>query len=390
MVVFLIALPHLGYSDELASSMYVIILAIIPGVLSTIQGAVFIAHQRVEFVTYTTLVSTIVSLGTSWYLLARGYGIISLVVAFVVVQFLIMICYFYFINRYIAALHWEFDFSSVWPLVQKIRTFAALSILGGLFSRPEIIILSIVYSETQIGLYSAALKTVDLWHTALQMYMVNVFPVLSRSYKLADRRHQIILEKSIKYLLAISLPLSVGMAAAAEPIVNLLYGSGFELSVVALRLMVWNVPLFSLHSVLWRVLAARDQQGLVLRVRLIALFFRLTSGYLLISSWGVLGAAIVTTSSLLLNNVLLALYVKQDGTRLNLVRVGWRFALAALVMGVWAWAFSHRLALWLLVPGAASIYVLLVFLFRAFSPDDFALVRRIWQPQGSRESFSTE
>jgi O-antigen/teichoic acid export membrane protein len=382
---FLIALPHLGYSAELATSMYVIILAIIPGTLGTIQGAVFVAHQRVEFVTYTTLVATIVNIAVSVYLLMIGHGAISLVIAFVVVQWVVMFCYFYFINRHIVVLHWEFDFSFALSLLREIKTFAVLSVLGGLFARPEVIILSIVQNETQIGFYSAALKAVDVWHIIPQIYMTNVFPVLSRSYHLADEKSQIILGKSVKYFLAMSLPLSVGMAVAAEPIVNLLYGSGFEPSIVALRLLAWNVPLFSLSSILWRALAARGQQSLVLRVRIITLLTRLGGGYLLISSLGSLGAAITAVTNLLLNTLLLLLYIKQDKTRLNLLHAGWRFALAALVMGLLTWALSPHLHLVFLVPMAGVVYGLLVFLLKAFSPDDFALFRQIWQPQIARE-----
>src|SRR5437870_44247 len=49
--------PHLGYSSELMASVYVVILAAIPGTLKTIQEAVFIAHQRVEFITYSTAIA---------------------------------------------------------------------------------------------------------------------------------------------------------------------------------------------------------------------------------------------------------------------------------------------------------------------------------------------
>ena len=380
-VAFVLALPYLGYSDELSVSMYVIVLAIIPGTLNTIQNAVFVAHQRVEFVTYTTLISTIANIAISLYLLMSGYGVTSLLIAFVVMQYLVAIFYFYFINRHIAVLRWEFDFSFALSLLRGVKTFAALSILGGLFARPEIIILSLVHTEAQIGLYSAALRIVDLWHMIPQTFMINVFPVLSRSYHLADQKSRTIQEKSIKYLLAISLPLSVGMAVTAKPIVSLVYGTNFANSIPALQLLAWNVPLFSLSSVLWRVLAARGQQDLVLRVRIITLFTRLGGGYVLISQFGVVGAAITAMTNLLFNVFLLIMYIKQDGTQIDLFRTGWRFAISALGMGIFTWTLSGHLHLGILVPLAAVVYALLVFLFKAFAPEDIVLLGKIWQPE---------
>jgi O-antigen/teichoic acid export membrane protein len=381
LALFWAVLPYLGYSAELTTSMYIIVLALIPGTLNAVQQSVFVAHQRVKFVTYTTFFSAILNIGVSIYLLRQGYGVVGLMATLVVIQYLVMIAYFYFISRYITRLHWEFEFSFARQMLREIKTFAALSILGALFAQPEIIILSLLASEAQVGYYSAAFKVAGLWLFISQIYMTNVYPVLSRSFHLEDQKFQIIRDKSIKYLLAISLPLAVGIMVTAEPIVNLLYGPGFEVSVLPLQILAWNIPLAFVSAVLWRVLAARDQQDLVLWVRIITLVTRIGGGLLLIASLASLGAAISTTANLLLNTLLLGFYIKRDGSQLRFVSLGWRFGLAALGMGILTWAFSHQLRLWTLVPLAGVIYTGLVFLLRAFSPDDWALFRKIWQPK---------
>src|SRR4051812_6053656 len=143
MALSLIVLPHLGYSRELAVGVFIVILAIVPGTLSTIQEAVFVAHQRAEFISYTTLAASVANIGVCVYLLAHGYGVLSLLVTFLVIQYAVAICYFFFINRSITALHWEFKFPFAISLLREMKTFAALSLLGGLFARPEVVILSI-------------------------------------------------------------------------------------------------------------------------------------------------------------------------------------------------------------------------------------------------------
>jgi O-antigen/teichoic acid export membrane protein len=381
MAVFLVILPYLGYSDELELSMYVVILAIIPGTLNTVQHATFVAHQRVEFVMYTRFVATIVNVGLSVLLLIQGYGVVSLLIAFVVVEYLVMFFFFFFINRYITRLRWEFEFSFARKLVWEMRTFAALSILAALFAQPEVIILSLVKDEEQVGYYSAAMKLVGFWYFISQMYMANVYPVLSRSYQLADEKFQIIQDKSIKYLLALSLPLTAGIVATAGPIIELFYGPGFETAVLPLQILAWNVPLAYVSAVLWRVLAARDQQDSVLWVRIITLFTRLGGGYALSVWLAATGAAISVPVNLLLNAVLLGLYIKRSGIQLHFLSLGWRFALAATVMGVSAWLLGSRFQLWILVIVAAAVYLGMVLLLKAFSADDLALFRQIWQPK---------
>lgn len=370
--------PHLGYSPELAASVYVVILATVAGTLRSIQEAVFVAHQRVEFITYTTLATSVLNLVVCLYLLKNGYGVVSLVGAFVIIQYLINALYFLFTARYVTKLDWAFDFRFALSLIREIKSFAGSSLLGGLFSRPEIFILSLMKNEAEIGFYSAALKLVDLWALIPQTYMANVFPVLAQSYQAADQKAQLILDRSIKYLLAVSLPLAAGIFVAAQPIVRLIYGPGFEPSVVAVRLLAWQIPLVCLFAVLWRVLVARGQPDQLLRAQAVTTFGRLAGGCWLISSFASLGAAITTPVSALLFNVLLAYYVRRDGTRLRLFRLGWRLALAAFGMAVLIWPLSRQLQLWVLVPLAAAIYAALFILLRAFSPDDYDLFRKLW------------
>jgi O-antigen/teichoic acid export membrane protein len=386
MVVFAGVLPHLGYSVELTSGVYVVILAIIPGTLNTIQYAVFIAHQRVEFVFYTRLVGTVINVGLSLYLLLHGYGIVSLLIAFVVVEYVVMFFLFFFINRHIVRLHWEFELASAGKLVWEMRTFAALSILAALFAQPEVILLSLVVTEEQIGYFSAAIKLVAIWYVISQMYMSNVYPILSRTYRLAEQQFQFLQDKSNKYLLAIALPLTVGLIAAAEPIVRLAYGPGFEAAVLPLQILALSIPSAYVGAVLWRVLAARNQQNSVLWVRIITLITRLGGGYLLILRWGVMGAAISTSANLLLNTLLLALYIRRDGIPLKIFQLSWRFMLAALVMGAVTWALRDQLVLWVLIPLAGIVYVLLVVLLKGFAADDITLFRQVLRPSSEPKS----
>jgi len=367
---FLGFLPLLRFSAEMASGLRVIALAVIPGVLKTILEGVFVAHQRMEFVTYTTFIAAIANTGLSLLLLFEGYGIVSLIVAFVIGQYVLMALYSYFINKYIARLRWKVDFSFLIQVGREVRTFAALAVLAGLFSRPEIIILSLVSTAAQVGFYSAALRVVNVWQLFPQIYMMNVFPVLSYTYLTGDPEVYRILDRSIKYLLALSLPLMVGIVVAADSILVVLYGPGFQASVIPLRLLAVNIPLQAVSSVLWRVLVARGQQAFVLRALAANTLAELVGGYFLICRCASVGASIISPLIFVSYVVCLAVYARRSGARLRLTALGWRFAVASLAMGALILPLSHRLTLWSLIPLASSMYVGFTILLRAFSADD--------------------
>ncbi len=377
---FLAALPHLGFSAELTTAIGVVIVAVPAAVVKTLQRAVFIAHQRVTFVTYTVIASTLVNFSVCIYLLVQGYGIVSLLATLVILEYASVAVYFYLINRFIAPLSWRFGLTNCIRLLGEIKSFAALSVLGALFTRPEVILLSFLRDEVEVGLYIAALKVVNLCYFLPGVYMTNVFPVLSRSYHESAQKFRFIQDTSIKYLLVVSLPLTVGTVVVAEPIIDLLYGPGFETSVLLLQILMWSLPIQAMTAVLWRVLAARNQQSLDLRARAVGIIVRLGGGYLLISSLASLGASMSVLAGLLVNGLLLVHYVNREGARLQFSRLGWRCALAAMGMGVVAWTLAYKLQLWAVVPLAVAVYAALAVVFRVFSPEDVALFRKTWEP----------
>lgn len=363
-----VVIPYLGYSVEMAQSIHIALLAIIPGTLIGMQQAVFVAYQRVELQTYVACIFTILQLGTGYYLLSYGYAVTSLVVAFVVGAYGVAICRFFIIHAWVVPLRWEFHSSFALALLRELRVFAASSMLGGLLARPEIIILSFVETAAQVGLYSAALKLADVWNLLPDAYMANVFPVLSRSYYRAEREAQAIQNQAIQHLLTLSLPLAVGVAMIARPVVLLVYGPEFESASVLLCILTWSLPLSYLHCVFWRILIARGNQDANVRAQTITAVARLSSGCVLVRMFGGLGAATTTVMNLLLHCCLLAYFIRKDGIRLYLMLLSWRPAAATLIMGAFLFVASPQRSLWALIPEAIALYlsslIVLHWLFR--------------------------
>ena len=136
---------------DLGAAVAIVMFAVCARILNTIQEAVFVAHHRVAFQTYATFGVGVLNLVAATVLLANGHGVVSLLAAYVVIQYLVTFWYFLLINRYIMRVRWEFELATARALIRELKTFTALSVLGALFARPEIIILSIVAGPEEVG-----------------------------------------------------------------------------------------------------------------------------------------------------------------------------------------------------------------------------------------------
>ncbi len=376
---FQLVLPSLHFSHDLSRALYVIVWAVFPAGLKAIQESVFIAFHRAEFLTYSALVAAIVNIVATLYLLLRGYGVVSLVLAFTIVQFVVAIFYFYAISHYITRVRWHFSPRFALNMIYEVRAFTGSSLIQGFLSRPELILLSFAKNDAQLGFYSAALRIVDLWQLIPRSFMTSVFPLLSNFYHGGDQRTVVIREKSIKYLLAISFPVMAGLFITAHPVLRLLYGSGFSASVTPLRILTFTIPLGSLWAVLWRVLSARGEHDATFKSQAIALVARLVVGYFVIRLFASTGAAISSVVGAVIIDVLLTYHIRRDGTRLGFRRLIGRWAIATLAMAAVTTILQQYLRLWAVIPASVVVYLGAAVILRAFSEDDVLLFRTIWR-----------
>jgi len=97
--------------------------------------------------------------------------------------------------------------------------------------------------------------------------------------------------------------LGVGMAAAvllyffSAPIINLVFGDGFDPSILALRILAWLMIPFSINIYLSASLISVRQERRVLITFLVSLVILVVLNLLLIPDFGVVGACIATLAA---------------------------------------------------------------------------------------------
>lgn len=370
-------IPHLGYLPSTQTGIYIISSALVAEALLIVLNATFIAHEKAALIAATGLLNVLGRVAFSLLALYLGFGVITLLVIYAAFVFLSLILGLFFLKRYIVTPHWEFDWHFLLAMLRELKVFAALAILGGLFSQSEVIILSLIGGETQVGYYSAALKLVTIWSMVPTSYMTAMFPVLSVAFGESRQKAIYLQNKSLKYMIAAAFPLAVGITFTAGAIIPLIYGEGFGQSITVLRILSWFLPVAFINMVLWRALIVRGEQDVVFRTQFSSEIIQVLLAILLIPDFGVHGAAWALLGGNLSFTLLNIYYVQRDKTPLPLVRLGWRFVFASMVMGLFVLFFASRLNLFLLIPAAMVVYLAMISLLRAFSSDDLLLFKQV-------------
>lgn len=369
--------PHLGYLPQTQTGLYIISAAIIPEALNVVIFTIFISHQKAKYYSITSILTILGRIFASLVALRLGFGVLSLIGVYATFSYISFLLNLAFLWHYVAAPHWEFNFHFLVNMLRELKYFAGTTMLNALFSQSEVIILSLMLGETQVGFYSAALKLVTVWSMISTSYMTATFPVMTATFQESRQKALSLQNRSLKYLLALAFPLAVGITVAAGRIIPLFYGTGFDNSISALRLLAWYLPLAFCNTVLYRVLYVRSEQHVVFKVQLTTEIVQVLLAISLIPSLGVNGAALALLGGNLLYALFSVYFVQRNRQSLPLLQLSWRLATASMLMGLITWLLMPKFHLFVLIPGAALVYIAALFILRAFSSEDLILFKHI-------------
>jgi len=233
----------------------------------------------------------------------------------------------------------------------------------------DTILLSILKTSADVGIYNAAYKVVENISFFPAMFVGLVMPIMSR-YIFGDRKKfNLVADKTFKVFLILTTPLFLGTIFLAQPIINLIGGSGFSESVLVLRLLAAAMAFIFFGSFFTNVIIAGNLQRKLMGILLVCAIFNISLNLIFIPRYSYVGAAITSsiTEGLV---VLLSGFVAWRGlkyfpsfSKLPLI------LLSGVGMSMTMYYF-HFLSFFILAPFSALIYFALLWVFGTVSVDE--------------------
>jgi len=164
-------------------------------------------------------------------------------------------------------------------------------VVGNLYGRIDIVLLSVLASKSQVALYGLAYKLVDGLRGMPQYIVVTLFPEFARIAESPDRVSQI-MQKAFAVILVGTVPLFVFCVVFAKEIVEVVGGEGFTGAALVLQILMIGVACTYFNSIYAGVLVALNKQSWALKIVLWLLPVNVVLNLALIPLWGARGAAL--------------------------------------------------------------------------------------------------
>jgi len=261
-------------------------------------GAIFQSYQRLVYYSSITIVKSGLLLLFAFIFLRYFKTVLAPTLGLLVSSLLIIFIYSPAIIRLIP---WKAK--TVWNRVsaKKFVWFGVqiffTGLGGAILLNTDIIMLTFFKSTVEVGLYNAAIPIANLI-SYLGMALCTVFfPMFSEF--IARKMHSKIeyaLKELYKYSIALALPAVAIILTFPNIIIKTFFGADYVSASIALQILIWGIFINLIAMINYTFFNANNKPFTVTKIYFIGAILNLILNFFFIPKFGIIGAAITTTT----------------------------------------------------------------------------------------------
>ncbi len=265
---------------------------------------------------------------------------------------------------------------SIWKeIVNKSYPLTFSIFFNMIYLRADILILSLIRSQHEVGLYGAAYKILDVLTQIPIMFMGLMIPLITSAFINNNiAKLTTLIQKSAYCFLIVGMPLIAGGIILATPLMKLVAGDAFASSGIFAQILFLALIGAFIGALYGHIIVALNEQKKTIRIYMYVAIFGLLLYIIVIPYFGALGAAWITVVCELLAGILLARFVHtKTNISFPITIILLKTSLATIIMCavIIALSFLHVL---ILVCVGIIVYITTMYILKIISPDEIRLL----------------
>jgi O-antigen/teichoic acid export membrane protein len=368
----------MGYAPTTSQPILILGLSLIPDCLNNVGGAVLAAHERFEALLAGGIIASVVKLGGGIAAIGGHFGLEGVGWAWVAGSLLgmipVLIAAYQLIKPYrpLTGLDKKFWMDNL----RLALPFLVISFLLTLEYQTDVVILSTLRDETEVGWYGAVTTLVFALTMLAQGYRAAIYPRMAYYHRTAPDKLKSLYERSFFYLGALALPMAAGLTLLSREIIHLIYGPKFASAILPLQIISWFLLFNSLNIPNARLMAVHERQNRLVSFFLGSMGINILLNLILDPTLGAIGAAIARLCSTLIFFLINYLFVTRQLQPHHLGKALARPVEAVIVMGAVVW-LVRPLNLWLAISSGIFSYVFVLWLQRGLTTEEREWLSRL-------------
>ena len=379
-MVFLILFVHLmGYSEEIILYTIVFSVSILFITLTNSISSIFKAVERMEFVLLIAIVSSTALLVSIITMVYFKESLFKIIIFRVLALFLgLIIGYIILIKKFI-----KFEFSIDLPFIKRLLAnafpFLTNGIIHVLYLNTDIILLSKIKGGLHVGWYTAAANDLFFGLFIIPAAISTItYPIFSRQYKDDIDRLGNSCNFTIKILIILGVPISVGTFILAPQIINSIFGSQYENSIAVLRIFAIAISFAFIRDPLGFGLAVIGKIKTLMWLNIFFLALNIILNLILIPIYAEIGAAIASVICIILSLPTTYYILKNKINNLRTIKNYFKPSIAALIMGFIVYTLNGFNLIAVIIIGAI-VYLFTILILKTFESEELLMLKGLFK-----------
>lgn len=221
------------------------------------------------------------------------YFIISTLLVSMGINFLLVV----YLSRRFIKFYPSFDFEYWKKFLKQSAPLGIGAIVSFMYFKADSILLSILKTPADVGLYGAAYKVVENVSFFPAMIVGLTMPLFTFHLSSNREKFEKMVNKNFKVFLILVLPIIIGAQFLADGIIGIIAGSGYEVSANILRILVFALAFIFFGTLFNNVLVAARLQKSLLWILVAGAVFNITSNLIFIPKFSYFAPAVTSVST---------------------------------------------------------------------------------------------
>ncbi|WP_407281983.1 flippase [Methanolobus sp. WCC1] len=334
-------------------------LSLLLGAISP-YGVIYEISFKMKYSVLFSLVSRIFLLAAVLTVIYMDIGILWLVFVTVFADAIHSFLMFIFSKKIIKP-SFKIDFNLWKRLLKESLPLALSSFFIIIFFRIDVIMLSMMKGDYDVGIYSSAFRLTEAVLFIPSTFMISMYPLLSQYFEKAQQTFVFTYLKALKYLFNSAFLLALFLYLLSEEIILAIYGIDFLESADVFKILSWATAILFINYLFGSLLVSANKQSVTTISTALCAFMNIMINYILIPHYSYVGAAIATVITQALNMAIMFHYITKDVT-IDKVYYGMKSSLKmAFIVCTYVYFTSNFLSLHLLVITTILVYVIIAY-----------------------------
>jgi len=215
------------------------------------------------------------------------------------------------LGKYFRGIWKSFQMNLVRPIIQNAWPFALLGLLGVVMINTDIIMLGLLRDASEVGLYSAAQKPIQVLYVIPAILASAFLPAITKLVNKEDKKLREIMEQAMTATLLIGLPIILGGIILGEKLMNFMFGSEYAAATLSFQILLITIAIVFPSVIIANAVFAYDKQKSFIGLLALGALGNIIFNLLLIPKYGITGSAVATIGAELSANTFIWLKMKR-------------------------------------------------------------------------------